>query len=252
MQLNGQVAFITGGASGLGAETARKLRARGAKVCIVDANAAKLGDVESDLALACDVTSTEQIEAAVESCVEKLGVPRVLVNAAGIGGGARMISRDGTPMPLAIFKRMIDINLVGTFDVTRLVSAEMAKTEPVGPDGERGVILMTASVAVWEGQVGQTPYSASKGGIAALTLPMARELARFGIRVAAIAPGLFNTPMMAALPEKIQTALGQSVPFPSRLGWPSEYASLVQHIVENSYISGCVYRLDGAARLASG
>lgn len=252
MNIKDQVVFVTGGASGLGAETARKLRGHGAKVCIIDANASKLRDVAADLAVPCDVTSTEQIQEALDRCMKMLGIPRVLVNAAGIGGGARMIGRDGTPMPLATFKRMIDINLVGTFDVTRLIAAEMAKTEPLGSDGERGVVIMTASVAVWEGQVGQTPYSASKGGVAALTLPMARELARFGIRVASIAPGLFNTPMMAALPEKVQTALGQSVPFPSRLGSPSEYASLVQHIVENSYVSGCVYRLDGAARLAAG
>lgn len=254
MNVSGQVVVVTGGASGLGAETAQRFAEAGAKVCILDANSEKAQETGSRigcLALRCDVTSTKDIEAALAEVLAKLGPPRVLVNAAGIGGGARVINRDGSPMPLEAFRKTIDINLVGTFDVTRLVAAEMAKQEPL-ESGERGVIIMTASVAVSEGQVGQAPYSASKGGVASLTLPIARELARFGIRVMSISPGLFATPMMAGLPEKIQVALGQSVPFPQRLGQPSEYAALAQHIVENKYINGSVYRLDGAVRLAAG
>lgn len=254
MNISGQVVVVTGGASGLGAETASRFAQCGANVCILDANGDKAGETASKigcLALRCDITSTLDIETALREVITKLGPPRILVNAAGIGGGARVINKDGSPMPLEIFRKMIDINLVGTFDVTRLMAAEMARQAPL-EGGERGVIIMTASVAVSEGQVGQASYSASKGGVASLTLPIAREFARFGIRVASISPGLFATPMMSGLPMNVQAALGQSVPFPPRLGQPSEYAALAQHIVENMYINGGIFRLDGAVRLAAG
>lgn len=254
MDVAGKVVVVTGGASGLGAETAKEFAKAGGKVCLLDLNVDKAREFAQTIgciAAKCDVSSTSDISAAVEVVQAKLGVPQIVINAAGIGGGARIINRDGSPMPLDTFRRTIEVNLIGTFDVVRLFSAAMIKGEPA-ENGERGVIIMTASVAVDEGQVGQAPYSASKGGVASMTLPIAREFARFGVRVATISPGLFATPMMATLPEKVQAALGQSVPFPSRLGSPAEYAALARHIVENTYINGSVYRLDGGARLAPG
>ncbi len=222
----------------------------GARVAVLDVNmeaaqgvAAKTGG----LAIACDVSDPDSAAAALAKAREAHGAARILVNCAGIGTAKRILGRDG-PMPLGDFERVIRVNLIGSFNMMRLASADMAQLEPLD-DGERGVIVSTASVAAFEGQVGQAAYSASKGGVAALTLPAARELAQFGIRVLAIAPGLFLTPMMKGLPEPVQESLGQSIPFPKRLGKPEEYAALVQHCVENLSLNGEVIRLDGALRL---
>jgi len=249
VNLSGQAAIVTGGASGLGAETARVLARAGAKVTVVDLNAEKANAVASEiggLAIACDVSDAASAEAAVAAAREKHGAARVLVNCAGIGPAKRIVGKEG-PMPLQDFVKVIQVNLVGTFNMMRLAAADMSKLEPIA--GERGVIISTASVAAFEGQVGQAAYSASKGGVAALTMPAAREFAQFGIRVMAIAPGIILTPMLMALPPEVQQSLGASVPFPKRLGHPSEFAALVQHIVENEYLNGEVIRLDGALRL---
>jgi len=249
VNLSGQAAIVTGGASGLGAETARALARAGAKVTVVDLNAEKANAVASEiggLAIACDVSDAASAEAAVAAAREKHGAARVLVNCAGIGPAKRIVGKEG-PMPLQDFVKVIQVNLVGTFNMMRLAAADMSKLEPIAD--ERGVIISTASVAAFEGQVGQAAYSASKGGVAALTMPAAREFAQFGIRVMAIAPGIILTPMLMALPPEVQQSLGASVPFPKRLGHPSEFAALVQHIVENEYLNGEVIRLDGALRL---
>jgi NAD(P)-dependent dehydrogenase (short-subunit alcohol dehydrogenase family) len=250
MDVRGQAAVVTGGGSGLGAATAIRLAEAGVRVAVLDVNmeaaqavAAKTGG----LAIACDVSDAESAAAALDKAREAHGAARILVNCAGIGTAKRILGRDG-PMPLGDFERVIRVNLIGSFNMMRLASADMAKLEPLG-DGERGVIVSTASVAAFEGQVGQAAYSASKGGIAALTLPAARELAQFGIRVLAIAPGLFLTPMLKSLPEEVQASLGQSIPFPKRLGKPEEFAALVLHCAENLSLNGEVIRLDGALRL---
>ena len=250
MDLAGKPVIVTGGGSGLGAATAERLAAAGARVGIVDLDreaaermAAKIGG----MALPGDVASEEAMMAALARARAAHGPCRVLVNCAGIGTAKRVVGRDG-PMPLAEFERVIRVNLVGSFNMLRLAGAEMATLDPL-EDGERGVIISTASVAAFEGQVGQAAYSASKGGIAAMTLPVARELAGFGIRVLTIAPGLFLTPMMRTLPEEIQKSLGESIPFPRRLGGAEEYASLVAHMVENRFLNGEIVRLDGALRL---
>jgi NAD(P)-dependent dehydrogenase (short-subunit alcohol dehydrogenase family) len=250
MDVRGQAAVVTGGGSGLGAATAIRLAEAGARVAVLDVNteaaqavAAKTGG----LAIACDVSDAESAAAALAKASLAHGPARILVNCAGIGAAKRIIGRDG-PMPLGDFERVIRVNLIGSFNMMRLAAADMAKLEPLG-DGERGVIVSTASVAAFEGQVGQAAYSASKGGIAALTLPAARELAQFGIRVLAIAPGLFLTPMLKSLPEEVQASLGQSIPFPKRLGKPEEFAALVLHCAENLSLNGEVMRLDGALRL---
>ena len=251
MQVKGEAALVTGGGSGLGAATARALAAAGARVAVLDVNlegaravAAEIGG----LALACDVSDAAAGEAAVEKAGAQHGPARVLVNCAGIGTAARIVGKKG-PMPLADFSRVINVNLIGSFNMLRLAAAAMAGLEPLA-DGERGIVVNTASVAAFEGQVGQAAYSASKGGIAAMTLPAARELAQFGVRVLTIAPGLFLTPMMAGLPPEIQQSLGESVPFPRRLGKPEEYAALVMHMISNVQLNGEVVRLDGAVRLA--
>jgi NAD(P)-dependent dehydrogenase (short-subunit alcohol dehydrogenase family) len=251
MDPKGHAALVTGAASGLGAETAAHLARAGAKVALLDVNvdaarewAAKIGG----LAIACDVTSADSAEAAVTAAREAHGAARILVNCAGIGPPKRIVGRDG-PMPLADFERVIKINLIGTFNLMRLAAAGMQGLEPLA-DGERGVIVSTASVAAYEGQIGQAAYSASKGGVAALTLPAARELAQFGIRVMTIAPGIFSTPMLRSLPQAAQDSLGASVPFPRRLGEPREYAELVLTIVRSNYLNGEVIRLDGALRMA--
>lgn len=251
MQVKGEAALVTGGGSGLGAATARALAAAGARVAVLDVNlegaravAAEIGG----LALACDVSDAAAGEAAVETAGAQHGPARVLVNCAGIGTAARIVGKKG-PMPLADFSRVINVNLIGSFNMLRLAAAAMAGLEPLA-DGERGIVVNTASVAAFEGQVGQAAYSASKGGIAAMTLPAARELAQFGVRVLTIAPGLFLTPMMAGLPPEIQQSLGESVPFPRRLGKPEEYAALVMHMISNVQLNGEVVRLDGAVRLA--
>lgn len=251
MDPKGHAAIVTGGASGLGAETAAALARAGAKVALLDvnlegakANAEKIGG----LAIRCDVTSSDDAVAALKQARDKHGVARILVNCAGIGPARRMVGRDG-PMPLAEFEKVIAVNLIGTFNMMRLVAADMQAIEPLA-DHERGVIISTASVAAYEGQIGQTPYAASKGGVAALTIPAAREGAQFGIRVMAIAPGIFGTPMLRALPQAAQDSLGASVPFPRRLGEPREFAELVLFIVRTTYLNGEVIRLDGALRMA--
>ena len=250
MRVEGAVALVTGGASGLGRATAERLAGLGARVVVLDlpgsdgkAVAAGLG---GEFAPA-DVTSPDEVEAAVEVAAG-LGPLRILVNCAGIGPPARVVGKDGAPMPLDFFAKVVQVNLVGTFNATRLAAAAMAALEPV--DGERGVLVATASVAAYEGQVGQAAYSASKGGIVGMTLPIARELADRRIRMVTIAPGLFETPLLAALPDEAKESLGRQVPHPSRLGHPAEYAALVQHIVENPMLNGATIRLDGAIRMA--
>ena len=252
MKIHGQAALVTGGASGLGAQTARELARRGAKVAVIDRNddgakavAAEIGGV----GIGCDITSTESVLAALAIAREAHGVARILMNVAGIGTARRLIGKDGAPMPLEDFQRVIDVNLVGTFNMTRLAVAEMVKQEPM-LDGERGVVVNTASVAAFDGQVGQEAYAASKGGLVALTLPLARDLAQFGVRVMTIAPGLFLTPLMAELPQPVQDSLAASIPFPKRLGKPDEFAQLAAAIVENLALNGEVIRLDGALRMA--
>ena len=251
MKLGGQAALVTGGASGLGAATARALAKAGAKVAVLDINvdaAATVAKEIGGLAVACDVSDAKSAEAAVAKAKASHGGARVLINCAGIGPAQRIVGREG-PMPLEAFKRVIDINLIGSFNLLRLAAAEMSAL-PALEDGERGVIVSTASVAAYEGQIGQAAYSASKGGIVALTLPAAREFSRTGIRVNAIAPGLFATPLLLGMPQNVQESLAASVPFPTRFGKPEEYAALVLHIVENAMINGEVIRLDGALRMA--
>lgn len=251
MQLEGTSVVITGGASGLGEATARAFVERGANVAILDRNEAAASALARELGclgLACDVTSTDAVNAALDTATAAHGAPRVAVIAAGIAAAKRMVGKQGA-LPLEEFSAIIDVNLIGTFNVMRLVAERMSLTEPT-PTGERGVLVTTASAAAFDGQIGQAAYSASKGGVAAMTLPVARELARFGIRVNCIAPGLFNTPMMRTLPEEAQQAIAASIPFPARLGEPEEYAALAAHLVENTYLNGEVFRIDGALRLA--
>ena len=250
MNLSGVAAIVTGGGSGLGRATAQALAAKGARVAVFDLNPAAAKEAAKavgGLAVAGDVADEASAGAAIAKAAAAHGPARILVNCAGIGVGRRVVGRDG-PHPLADFDRVIRVNLIGTFNMIRLAAAEMAKLEPV--EGERGVIVSTASVAAYDGQIGQAAYSASKGGVVAMTLPIARELAQFGIRVNAIAPGVFMTPMMAGLPQAAQDSLGASVPFPARLGQPAEYAALAVHIVENGYLNGETIRLDGALRMA--
>ena len=250
MNMMGLGAIVTGGGSGLGEASAERLAKAGAKVAIIDMNAAAANEVAArigGLALPGDVTDEATMIAALEQAQAAHGPCRALVNCAGIGVAKRVVGRDG-PMPLAEFTRVIHVNLIGTFNMIRLAGAQMSKAAPL-EDGERGVIISTASVAAFEGQIGQAAYAASKGGITALTLPVAREFAAFGIRVLTIAPGLFLTPLLNALPEEAQKSLGDSIPYPRRLGAPEEFASLVAHMVENSFLNGEVVRLDGALRL---
>ncbi len=250
MTLKGLSAIVTGGASGLGAATARRLAAGGARVAVFDLNAALAQEVASaigGIALECDVSDAKGAAAGIAKAREKHGPARILVNCAGIGLGRRIVGKDG-PMPLEDYARVIQVNLIGTFNMLRLAAADMSALEPIGD--ERGVVISTASIAAYEGQIGQAPYASSKGGIVALTMPAARELAQFGIRVMTIAPGIFRTPLLMKLPEEIQKSLGDAVPFPKRLGEPEEFASLVEHIVGNPYLNGEVIRLDGALRMA--
>ena len=253
MKIEDGVFLVTGAASGLGAAVARMAAGRGARVLLADVNEAAGQALAAELGararfLRTDVTSGPDAEAAVRTAREALGPVSVLVNCAGVAPGERIVGRDG-PHALDSFARAININLVGTFNMLRIAAAAMAGNDPQ-EGGERGVIVNTASVAAFEGQIGQAAYAASKGGVAALTLPAARELARHGIRVMAIAPGIFATPMMAGLPQDGQESLGRTVPFPPRLGRPEEYAALVAHIVENQMLNGEVIRLDGALRMA--
>jgi NAD(P)-dependent dehydrogenase (short-subunit alcohol dehydrogenase family) len=250
MQINGLAAVVTGGGSGLGAATAAHLAALGAKVAVADINheaaqaqAALIGGV----GIACDVADAASGQAAFAAARAAHGPVRILVNCAGIGTAGRIVGRDG-PMKLDAFERVIRVNLIGSFNMLRLAAAEMSEIDPLD-EAERGVIVNTASIAAYEGQVGQPAYAASKGGVVAMTLPAARELARAGIRVVTIAPGLFHTPMVDGLPPEIQASLGAGIPFPSRLGRPTEFAALVEHIVQNRFLNGEVIRLDGALRM---
>lgn len=251
MKLENLTAIVTGGASGLGAETARQLAASGAKVALLDLNMELAQSVAKEIGgipIQCDVSDASSAEKAVAQAKESFGTARILVNCAGIGVPGRIVSRHG-PMPLEAFAKVININLIGSFNLMRLAAAEMMQADPL-EDGERGVIISTASVAAYEGQIGQAAYASSKGGIVSLTLPAAREFARFGIRVNTIAPGLFHTPLLANLPEDVQQSLAASIPFPQRLGLPDEFAKLALHIVENRFLNGEVIRLDGALRMA--
>ncbi len=253
MDLAGKVAVVTGGASGLGKATTELLAARGAKVAIFDLNEQAGGEVVKALGAdnaafwAVDVASASSVEKAVAAVVDKFGTVDVLVNCAGIGPAQKIIDREGDPMPLEDFSKIIGINLTGSFNVARCCAAVMAKNELV--KGERGVIIHTASVAAYEGQIGQCAYSASKGGVVGMTLPMARDLAKSAIRVNTVAPGIMGTPLLRSMPDNVQQSLAASVPNPSRLGEPSEYAGLVAHIVENGYINGETIRIDGGIRM---
>jgi NAD(P)-dependent dehydrogenase (short-subunit alcohol dehydrogenase family) len=246
--------LITGGASGLGAGCARRLIAAGASVVIADVNAEAGQALAAELGgratfAATDVTSPASAQAAVDLAIQRFGALHGLVSCAGILGAARIVGRDG-PHDLGLFQGVIQVNLIGTFNMLRLAAAAMAKNEP-NADGERGVIINTASVAAFEGQISQAAYAASKGGVASLTLPAARELSRFGIRVVAIAPGIFDTAMMAAAPDTVRSSLAEQAAFPPRLGRPDEFAQLVQQIIENPMLNGCILRLDGAVRMGA-
>ena len=254
MQIQGITAFVTGGGSGLGAATVRALAARGARVAIYDLPRSKGAELEKELGGAArflpgDVTDEAGLVAALDTAIDAFGPLRALVNCAGIGSASRTVGKDGEPFRLDVFTRTIQINLIGTFNAIRLAAARMAKNTP-DAGGERGAIVNTASIAAFEGQIGQAAYSASKGGVVGMTLPIARDLARHGIRVCTIAPGLFETPLLMTLPEPAREALGKSIPFPSRLGNPAEYALLACHILENPMLNGETIRLDGALRMA--
>lgn len=252
MDINGLAAIVTGGASGLGEASARALAASGVKVAVLDRNEAAAKAVGNNIGgsgIGCDVADAKSMEAALQAASEAHGIARIVVNCAGIGPAARVVGRSG-PMELEEFARVIQVNLIGTFNTLRLTAANMQNLDELST-GERGIIINTASVAAFEGQVGQSAYSASKGGVHAMTIPIARELAAFGIRVLTIAPGIMSTPMLFALPEEIQKNLGKSVPFPSRLGSAEEYAKLVLHMCDNVYMNGETVRLDGAIRLTA-
>jgi NAD(P)-dependent dehydrogenase (short-subunit alcohol dehydrogenase family) len=253
MNIAGSTVLITGGASGLGAATARRLGGGGARVVVADLNRAAGAALEQELGerarfVAADVADETSMRAAIDAAVALGGGLHILVCCAGVVTAERVLGREG-PSDLRRFARVIEINLVGTFNAIRLAAEQMARGEP-NEEGERGVIVTTASVAAFEGQIGQAAYSASKAGVAGMTLPIARELARHGIRVVSIAPGIFDTPMLASLPEPARVSLGQQVPFPPRLGRPEEYAALAQHIIENTMLNGETIRLDGAIRMA--
>ena len=252
MKIEGQAALVTGGGSGLGEAVARELARLGAKVAVLDVNgegAARVAAEVGGLACRCDITDTASVIAALDAAEAAHGPARIVMNIAGIGTAKRVVQKDGSPAPLEDFERVVRINLIGTYNVIRLAAARIAKLDPLA-DGERGVIVNTASVAAFDGQVGQEAYSASKGGIVGMTLPLARDLAQWGVRVCTIAPGLFATPLMQQLPEEVQASLAASIPFPKRLGQPEEFAALAAHIVTNGHLNGEVIRLDGALRMA--
>jgi len=253
MEIQGSVAIITGGASGLGAATAKALVSQGGRVVLVDMvqeAGEKMASELGDAAIFCktDVTSEADGQNAVAQAQKAFGGLNILVNCAGIGVPGKIVGKDG-PMPLSQFAKVVEVNLIGSFNMARLAAAVMVKNTP-NAGGERGVIIHTASIAAWEGQIGQVAYAASKGGVVGMTLPMARDLARDGIRVLTIAPGIMQTPMLAGLPEKVQESLGAQVPFPSRLGQPAEYADMAMTIIRNSYLNGCAIRVDGALRMS--
>ncbi len=255
MELNGQAAMVTGGGSGLGAATAALLARGGCKVALLDINeaaakahAASIGGI----AVRCDVSDAASAEAAMAAARDAQGPVRILINCAGIGTAGRVVGRDG-PLKLEAFDRVIRINLIGTFNMIRLAAAEMSALDPLADpsgDEERGVIVNTASIAAFDGQIGQAAYAASKGGVVGMTLPIARELSRAGVRVMTIAPGVFHTPLVDGLPPEVRKSLGDGVPFPQRLGMPEEYAALALHIIANRFLNGEVIRLDGALRMA--
>ena len=259
MHIQGQTALVTGAASGLGEATARELARLGAKVAVLDINEAQAETVASAIraefgedraiALRCDITQTDSVQAALDASERALGAARILMNVAGIGSAKRVVQRDGTAAPLEDFARVVSINLLGAYNISRLFAAACSKLAPLD-NGERGVMMFTASVAAFDGQVGQQAYSASKGGLVGMTLPMARDLAQHAIRVCTVAPGLFATPLMKELPEAVQQSLAASIPFPPRLGKPQEFAELACHIVTNGHLNGEVIRLDGALRMA--
>jgi len=252
MKIEGQSALVTGGASGLGEATARELARLGAKVAVLDRNAAQAAKVAADIggiACECDITDTASVEAALDQAAAAHGPARILMNVAGIGSAKRIVGKDGQPAPMEDFARVISVNLLGTYNISRLFAARCAALAPL-EGGERGVMMFTASVAAFDGQVGQQAYSASKGGLVGMTLPMARDLAQHAIRVCTVAPGIFATPLLLELPEPVQQSLAASIPFPPRLGKPSEFAELACHIVTNGHLNGEVIRLDGALRMA--
>ena len=253
MEITGIAAVVTGGASGLGEATTRLLVERGARVAILDLPRSKGEELASELGdaarfFAADVTSEDQVTAALDGTLEAFGELRALVNCAGIGSAARTVDREGNPFELRVFRHTVEVNLIGTFNVLRLAAARMLKNAP-DPGGERGAIVNTASVAAFEGQIGQAAYSASKGGVVGMTLPIARDLAKAGIRVNTIAPGLFATPLLMLMPEPAREALAAHIPFPPRLGDPPEYAALAVHMLENAMLNGETIRLDGAVRM---
>ena len=252
MRINGQAALVTGGGSGLGEATARELARLGAKVAVLDLNLDNAKKVAADingLAIQCDVSSGDSMQSAIEQASAAHGPARILMQIAGIGSAKRVVGKDGSAAPLEDFIKVVNVNLIGTYNAARLFAAAAAKLDPL-QDGERGVMVFTASVAAFDGQVGQQAYSASKGGVVGMTLPMARDLAQHGIRVCTIAPGLFSTPLMRTLPQPVQASLAASIPFPPRLGKPEEFAELACHIVTNGHLNGEVIRLDGALRMA--
>lgn len=251
MDIKGYSAVVTGGGSGMGAATARRLAAAGAKVTVLDLDemaVAAVGTEVGGLGFACDVSDAAGVEEAIARARGAHGAARICVNCAGIAPAQRTVGRDG-PASLDRFRRVIEVNLIGTFNVMRVCAADMATLDPVNDTGERGVMIATASVAAWEGQIGQAAYAASKGGLVGMTLPVARDLAGLGIRVMTIAPGLMETPMLAGLPDEVRESLAASVPFPRRLGQPGEFADLAAHIVTNPMLNGSVIRLDGAIRM---
>ncbi len=252
MNIQGHAALVTGGGSGLGEATARELARLGAKVAVLDLNLDNAQRVAADIggvAVQCDVSNPDSMQAAIEAAAAANGPARILMQIAGIGSAKRVVGKDGNAAPLADFARVINVNLIGTYNAARLFAAACAKLDPM-EDGERGVMVFTASVAAFDGQVGQQAYSASKAGVVGMTLPMARDLAQHGIRVCTIAPGLFATPLLKELPEPVQESLAKSIPFPQRLGKPEEFAQLATHIVSNGHLNGEVIRLDGALRMA--
>jgi NAD(P)-dependent dehydrogenase (short-subunit alcohol dehydrogenase family) len=252
MQIQGQAAIVTGGGSGLGEAVARELARQGAKVAVLDVNAANAERVAAEIggkAFVADITDTASLTKALEGAEAAHGTARIVMNIAGIGTARRVVAKDGSPAALEDFERVVRVNLVGTYNVVRLTAARIAKLEAL-EGGERGVMVMTASAAAYDGQVGQEAYSASKAGLVGMTLPLARDLAQHGVRVCTIAPGLFETPLMKQLPEAVQKSLAASIPFPPRLGKPSEFAELAAHIVTNAHLNGETIRLDGALRMA--